>query len=82
MWWGVKKGIEKARITDYHIVAEQEIPDWLIRIVFLREGETAIKSDIRSRFGIMGFRAQGMPFWAWVFSCTILLCIDVQDLGN
>lgn len=42
-------------MTDYFIGVDKKIPDWLIKILLLGEVETAIKSDIKSRFGIMGF---------------------------
>lgn len=35
---------------------DQKILDGLIRIIFLREVETAIKSGIKLRFGIMCFQ--------------------------
>lgn len=35
------------------LVLDQEIPDWLIKVMFLGEAETAIRSDIKSRFGLM-----------------------------
>ena len=37
------------------LVLKQKIPDWLIKIIFLGEVETAIKLDIKSRFGIKSF---------------------------
>lgn len=36
-------------------VLDQKIPDWLIKITFLGEDETAIRSSIKSKFVIMGF---------------------------
>ena len=33
----------------------QKIPDWLIKILFLVKTETAVRLDIKYRFGIMGF---------------------------
>lgn len=42
----------------------QKIPAWLIKIMFPGETETAIRSNIKSRFGVMGFQ---MPFWAFFF---------------
>ena len=48
-------GMERACVTDYLLGADQKIPDWLIKILFLGEAETAIRSSIKTRFGIMGF---------------------------
>lgn len=41
--------------TDYLTGADQKIPDWLIKIMFLGKVETAVRSSMKSRFGIMGF---------------------------
>ena len=35
--------------------ADQKIPDWLVKIPFLIKTETAVRLDIKYRFGIMGF---------------------------
>lgn len=51
-FWGV---LEKAYVKDYLIDVDQKIPDWLIKVMCLREAETAIRLGIKSRFGIMGF---------------------------
>lgn len=40
-------------MTDYLIGVDQKIPDWLIKITFLIKVETAVRSSIKSRFGIM-----------------------------
>lgn len=37
------------------LMIDQKIPYWLIKIMFLGKDETAIRSGIKSRFGIMGF---------------------------
>ena len=47
------------------VVLDQKISAWSIKITFLREIETAIRSVIKSRFGVLGSRV--MPFWAVVF---------------
>lgn len=47
--------MERAHVTDYYIGVDQKIPDWLIKVMFLGEVETVVRSGIKSRFGIMGF---------------------------
>lgn len=37
------------------LVLDQNIPDWLIKSLFLAEVKTAIRLGIKSRFSIMGF---------------------------
>lgn len=37
------------------LVHDQKISDWLIRIMLMGDVETAIRSDIKSSFGIMDF---------------------------
>lgn len=36
-------------------VFDQKISNWLIKVTFLGELETVIRSGIKPRFGIMGF---------------------------
>ena len=52
-------------MTDYLLGADQKIPDWLIRVTFLGKVETASKSSIKSRFGIMGFRTSNAILSLW-----------------
>lgn len=40
---------------DCFIGVDQKSPAWLIMIPFLGEAETVIRSNIKFRFGIMGF---------------------------
>lgn len=42
-------------MTDGLIDVDQKIPDQLIKIIFLGETETAIRSCVKSRFDTMGF---------------------------
>ena len=42
-------------MTGYLIGTDQKIPNWLIKITFLRKVETTIRLGIKSRFGVMGF---------------------------
>ena len=37
------------------LVFDQKIQGWLIKIMFLGEEETAVRSDINFRFGVRGF---------------------------
>lgn len=41
--------------SDYLSVADQKIPDWLVKITFWEGAETTIRSTTKSRFGIMSF---------------------------
>lgn len=47
--------MERALVTDYLIDVDRKIPDLLIKIMFLEKIKTAVKSGIKSRFGITGF---------------------------
>lgn len=47
--------MERVHMADNLIGTNQKIPDWLIERIFLGEGETAIRPDIKSKFVIMGF---------------------------
>lgn len=40
-------------MSDYLSGIDQKSPDWLIKIMFLGEVETAVQSGIKSRFGSM-----------------------------
>ena len=41
-------GTEWASVTEYIIGADQNIPEWFIRITFLGKVKTTIKSGIRT----------------------------------
>ena len=58
--------------TDYLIGVDQKIPDWLMTRVFLGEVEAAIRSGIKSRFGILGFSTSD-AIWACGFLFTVML---------
>lgn len=49
------EGIERPRVTDYLIGVDQKIPDWLMKIRFLGEAETASRSGIKSMCVCTGF---------------------------
>ena len=53
--------LESAHETDYLIGVDQKIPGWL----FLREVGIAIRSGIKSRFGILGFSAGDAILGMW-----------------
>ena len=57
-------------MTDYLIGADPKIPDGLTKIIFLVKMETAVRSDIKSRFGIMGFNTSDSILGLWFFSST------------
>ena len=57
-------GTESAHVADYLIRADHKIPDQLIKIILLVKFETAIRSGIKSRCGIIGLV---MPFGACDF---------------
>lgn len=62
----------RAPMTDYLIGADPKIPDGLTKIIFLVKMETAVRSDIKSRFGIMGFSTSDTILGLWVFFLTEL----------
>lgn len=47
-----KREWKRARMTDYPVMLDQKVADWLIKIVFLGEVDTTIGSGIK--FGIRG----------------------------
>lgn len=47
--------IERTHVTDRLIRAGQKTPSWPIRMAYLGEAEIAVRSNIKSRFGIVGF---------------------------
>lgn len=52
-------------MTDDFIGAGQKIPDWLIKSTFLGETEIAIRSGMKSRFGVMSFSARDAILSLW-----------------
>ena len=64
----VGRGVERAHVTDDVIGTDQKIPDWLIKITFLGEVETANRRAIKSRPDILlGYAAL---VGLWFFSVT------------
>lgn len=49
------------------LVHHQKIPDCLIKTIFLGEAETAVRSGIISRFGIMSFKHKRRHFVSVIF---------------
>lgn len=58
---GVVSGVEGGYQMNSLTSADQEIPDWLVKIKFLGEAETAIRLDIKYWFGDVDL-AQRTPF--------------------
>ena len=58
MCWGAG-GIEGAQVTDYLIDSPKKVPDWVLK------AETAIRSDVMSRFGIMAFGTSDAGLGLW-----------------
>lgn len=63
-------GVERANMIQYPHGTIQKIPSWLIKVTFLGKGEIAIKPDIKSRFGIMGFRTSDTTLGLGFLSIT------------
>lgn len=57
--------MERALVTDYLIDVDRKIPDLLIKIMFLEKIKTAVKSGIKSRFGITGFSTSDAILGLW-----------------
>ena len=53
-------GDTEGPVTHYFIGVDPNIPDWLVKIMFLGEVEIAMRSDLKSRFVIMGFSTNGV----------------------
>lgn len=68
-WMGGE--LEWAQATDYLIDIDQNIPSWLIEIMFLGEVKRAIRSGIKSWFGILGFSISDTMLGLWLFSLTV-----------
>ena len=54
-------------MTDDLLGASQKIPNWLAKIAFLGKLETASKSSIKSRFGVLGFSISDSIWGLWFF---------------
>lgn len=59
--------MERAWVTDYLTSAEHKILDWLVKITFLGKDETAVRSNIKSKVGIMGFYMSNAILGLWFF---------------
>lgn len=60
--------IERTHVTDHLIRAGQKTPNWPIEMTYLGEAEIAVRSNIKSRFGIMGFSRSDTIWGLWLFS--------------
>ena len=67
--------MERAYVT----LADQKIPDWLIKITFLRKVETAFKLNMTSGFGVMGFSTSDAILGLW-FSLPWPYCVVLVPL--
>lgn len=63
--------LEWAQATDYLIDIDQNIPSWLFEIMFLGEVKRAIRSVIKSWFGILGFSISDTMLGLWLFSLSV-----------
>ena len=59
--------VERVHMTGYFLDVDQEIQGWLNKIIFLRHVETAVKSGIKSRFGIMVFSTSDTIVVLWFY---------------
>ena len=66
--------VERTHVTDHLIRAGQKTPNWPIKMTYLKEAEIAVRSNIKSRFGIMGVSTSntilGLCFWHCHVSCV------------
>ena len=58
-------GVERAHVTDHLIGSGQKIPDWPIRNTLLGKVETAIRAEIKSRSGTLGFSTSDAILGLW-----------------
>ena len=54
---------------------DQKIPDSLIKIIFLEKVETAVRSDVRSRFVIRGFSTSDSMWGPWLSFQRDRVCV-------
>lgn len=47
-------GMERSQVTDDLTGADQKIPGWLIKITFLGESKTSVRSSVQAGFGVAG----------------------------
>ena len=52
---GGERDQERPHMIDYLIGADQKVPNWVIKMMFLEKRGTDVEADSKSRFGIMGF---------------------------
>lgn len=72
LFWGqdilLPLGDRKDHVTDYLIGADQEVPNWLIKIPLLVKAETTVRLGIKSGFSNMGFNTSDTIWGVWCFS--------------
>lgn len=69
-------------MTNYLPSANQKIPYGLIKVMFLEEVKTAMRSGIRSRFGIRDFKHEQHYFGIVVLSLMKYICFLVYCIIN
>ena len=58
-------GDERTHVSNSFSGVAQKIPDLLIKITFLGEGDTSMRLGIKFRFGIMGFSISDATLGLW-----------------
>lgn len=64
-------------MTDYFIGVDHKTPGWLNKVTFLGVTEIAVRSSIKSMFGIMGFNISDDILGLWFSSfilCFVIFC--------
>ena len=59
------RGMERTHVTEYLTDTDQKIPDWLIKIMSLGKVVTTVRSDIKSRFVVIGFSTSDTILGLW-----------------
>lgn len=62
--------METAHVTHHLIDIDQKIPDWLLAYIS-GEVKTTIRSDVKSKFGILGFSTSDAILSLWFFSFMV-----------
>lgn len=67
--------MERAHVADYLLDlldADQEIPNWFLKITLLVKIETAFRLGIKCRFGSMGLSTGDAILGLWFFSLSVI----------
>ena len=68
--------MKRDHMVDNLTGADQKIPDLLVKFTFLGQVETAVKSGIKSMFGLIGFSTSDtilVPWFHFLFNDSPLL---------